>query len=776
MKRLLHLILLISSFTLLDYFANAQCDINSGCGGTPSLTVDPPTFDAAALSIAFNNIEVGEFECIVPMGQTYQSGVAFYIYQLLPNGDRMNLCNVINAAPFNVVGSIALSFGETSFCTGSTVNLGLVNVGPDEGFVACDGAFLEIEAALYITDNTGFDPATESVITGLTANEFITVNLGTLDININNEFPGGGQPLTSANITELATGADGPIAANCGEDVEIYVEGLSRLANCPDYTDITTGIASELSNEFYYTVNGGAPIIIQNSASGAAGGQLTGPDANLGGNCYAGILGPYTLEWADLPPDLCDGSTVVVTISTTDVFTGETLTDDITINYTGAACTTCNIPGCTDNTACNFDPSATDDDDSCLPVPTCNTDICMGDIEIVNPNDACVCIVDVVQVLGCTDATACNFDATANCDDTSCLFNDCEGNCGGAAIAGTACTDANGNQSTYAADCSCPVTAILGCIDNTACNFDAGANQDDGSCLFNDCEGNCGGAAIAGTACTDANGNQSTYAADCSCPATAILGCLDNTACNFDADANQDDGSCLFNDCEGNCGGAAIAGTACTDANGNQSTYAADCSCPATAILGCLDNTACNFDADANQDDGSCLFNDCEGNCGGAAIAGTACTDANGGQSIYAADCSCNVCEEEITGVVAGAEEDCDLGGITLSVITPDAMMINVVTAADGTFIVPGGPFQCGTYTIAFFDLTEVPFCYSETGSTEPISFVVDGIEDGNVDVSFLANPNIPTLSQWGLIVLALLLTSFGAISLLQLKRKESLL
>ena len=762
MKRLLHLILLISSFTLLDNFANAQCDINTGCGGTPSLTVDPPTFDAATLGITFNNIEVGEFECIVPMGQTYQSGVAFYIYQLLPNGNRMDLCNVINAAPFNVVGSIALSFGETSFCTGSTVNLGLVNVGPDEGFVACDGAFLEIEAALYITDNTGFDPATESVFTGLTSNEFITVNLGTLDININNEFPGGGQPLTSANITELATGADGPIAANCGEDVEIYVEGLSRLANCPDYTDITTGIASELSNEFYYTVNGGTPIIIQNSASGAAGGQLTGPDANLGGNCYAGILGPYTLEWADLPPDLCDGSTVVVTITTTDVFTGQTLTDDITINYTGAACTICNIPGCTDNTACNFDPLATDDDNSCLPVPTCNTDICMGDIEIVDPNDACVCIVDVLQVLGCTDATACNFDATANCDDNSCLpVPTCNTDiCMG---------DIEIVDPNDACVCIVDVLQVLGCTDATACNFDATANCDDNSCLpVPTCNTDiCMG---------DIEIVDPNDACVCIVDVLQVLGCTDATACNFDATANCDDTSCLFNDCEGNCGGAATAGTACTDANGNQSTYAADCSCPATAILGCIDNTACNFDATANQDDGSCLFNDCEGNCGGAAIAGTACTDANGGQSIYAADCSCNVCEEEITGVVAGTEDDCDLGGITLSVITPDAMMINVVTAADGTFIVPGGPFQCGTYTIAFFDLTEVPFCYSETGSTEPISFVVDGIEDGTVDVSFLANPNIPTLSQWGLIVLALLLTSFGAISLLQLKRKESLL
>jgi hypothetical protein len=36
-----------------------------------------------------------------------------------------------------------------------------------------------------------------------------------------------------------------------------------------------------------------------------------------------------------------------------------------------------------------------------------------------------------------------------------------------------------------------------------------------------------------------------------------IYGCIDNIACNYDEDANVDDGSCLYNDCLGECGGSA---------------------------------------------------------------------------------------------------------------------------------------------------------------------------------------------------------------------------
>ena len=47
-----------------------------------------------------------------------------------------------------------------------------------------------------------------------------------------------------------------------------------------------------------------------------------------------------------------------------------------------------------------------------------------------------------------------------------------------------------------------------------------------------------------------------------------IPGCMDNTACNYSADANTDDGSCLQLDECGVCGSAGVAEGAC-DCDGN---------------------------------------------------------------------------------------------------------------------------------------------------------------------------------------------------------------
>ena len=57
-------------------------------------------------------------------------------------------------------------------------------------------------------------------------------------------------------------------------------------------------------------------------------------------------------------------------------------------------CLTIDVPGCTDPNACNFDPAATSDDGSCQ-----------------FPD-------------GCTDPSACNYNAAALCDDGSCTFGD----------------------------------------------------------------------------------------------------------------------------------------------------------------------------------------------------------------------------------------------------------------------------------------------------------------------------------------------------------------
>ena len=78
-------------------------------------------------------------------------------------------------------------------------------------------------------------------------------------------------------------------------------------------------------------------------------------------------------------------------------------------------------------------------------------------------------------VPGCTDAGACNFNAEANADDGSCYS------------VGDACDD--GNEETvldaYTADCECAgVSAVPGCMDAAACNFNAEANVEDGSCFY----------------------------------------------------------------------------------------------------------------------------------------------------------------------------------------------------------------------------------------------------------------------------------------------------
>ena len=64
---------------------------------------------------------------------------------------------------------------------------------------------------------------------------------------------------------------------------------------------------------------------------------------------------------------------------------------------------------------------------------------------------------------------------------------------------------------------------------------------------------------------------QGTYPMQCIggvCP-TAAPGCTDATACNYDADATEDDGSCLQNDECGVCGGDGIPAGDC-DCDGNQ--------------------------------------------------------------------------------------------------------------------------------------------------------------------------------------------------------------
>ena len=84
------------------------------------------------------------------------------------------------------------------------------------------------------------------------------------------------------------------------------------------------------------------------------------------------------------------------------------------------------------------------------------------------------------------------------------------------------------------------------------------------------------------------------------CPdPSLIFGCTDSDACNFNPSATSEDGSCLSLDCALNCGGSAYLDP--------------DCGCvpseaDAGSCYGCMDNSACNYDATSTLQDNSCLY------------------------------------------------------------------------------------------------------------------------------------------------------------------------
>ncbi len=230
-------------------------------------------------------------------------------------------------------------------------------------------------------------------------------------------------------------------------------------------------------------------------------------------------------------------------------------------------CDELEVPGCTDSGACNYDAAATDDDASCEYLSCagctdpagCNYDdeatiedgsctytdgICEtcedGVIVDNDADDDGVCNDD--EIVGCQDAEACNYDATAT-DPGTCEYPidlygvdnvDCDGNC---------LNDADG-------DLVCDEDEIVGCQEPDACNYDATAT-DPGQCdypidLYGADNVDCDGACL-----NDTDG-------DLVCDEDEIFGCTDTIACNFLPAATEEDSTCTYPaefylDCDGNC-------------------------------------------------------------------------------------------------------------------------------------------------------------------------------------------------------------------------------
>ena len=142
--------------------------------------------------------------------------------------------------------------------------------------------------------------------------------------------------------------------------------------------------------------------------------------------------------------------------------------------YLSFALFSCNKEqGCTDISACNFSPTAEENDGTCYkPGDDCNDENTNTIYDIYNEN--CECL-GILMSLGCTDNSACNYNENANTDDGSCGFpgDECDDNI------------ANTFNDSYTSNCECIGIVIYpGCTNNNACNYNENANTDDNTCYF----------------------------------------------------------------------------------------------------------------------------------------------------------------------------------------------------------------------------------------------------------------------------------------------------
>ena len=260
------------------------------------------------------------------------------------------------------------------------------------------------------------------------------------------------------------------------------------------------------------------------------------------------------------------------------------------------------VIGCDDNLACNYNDSTTDSTLACLYAADC--DVCSGEedgtgtvIDNDEDNDG-VCNADEVE--GCQDEAACNYNSSATDDGDTCLLPvGCEGCSGETDGSGTVVDD----FSDADGDGICDGDEIAGCQDDSACNYNSSATDDGVSCVYaaGDCDVCSGATDGTGTIVDNDTDNDGV------CNSDEVTGCQDDTACNYKASATDDGATCVFVDgvCE-TCSGETDGTGTIVDNDSNN-----DGICDSNVTPGCQDESACNYDSSANQDDGSCTYPGC---------------------------------------------------------------------------------------------------------------------------------------------------------------------
>lgn len=160
-----------------------------------------------------------------------------------------------------------------------------------------------------------------------------------------------------------------------------------------------------------------------------------------------------------------------------------------------------------------------------------------------------------------------------------------------------------------------PLLPVPGCMSDTACNFNPDADEDDGTCI-EPTEG-C-------TVCNETNDGLLLIDEDEDgiCDLDEVEGCTaEELACNYNPDAT-DEVTCI------------IPIENCTECNADNSGLNLvdtddDGICDADEIAGCTNEAACNYNEEATDDDGTCIVP--EENC-------TECNEGNDGLDLIDSD------------------------------------------------------------------------------------------------------------------------------------------
>ena len=199
------------------------------------------------------------------------------------------------------------------------------------------------------------------------------------------------------------------------------------------------------------------------------------------------------------------------------------------------------IPGCSDASASNFNPSA-------------------------NVEGSCT-----YSIIGCTDSAALNFVSQANTDNGGCILR----------RVGCMSPSASNFDISANVDRGCRYD-YFGCTDSYAINYLTAANVDDASCIQR----------VVGCTSESAENFDSTanvyVAGACRFP---IPGCTDPTAVNYDATASSDDGTCRVG----------FRGCVYPAASNYQSEANIDDGTCEFAPIGCTDPTSLNYDSRARD-------------------------------------------------------------------------------------------------------------------------------------------------------------------------------